>query len=515
MKRAYLIARQEFIKYITRRGFFISVLLFPVWIGLVAFLPQALDRATPSRVFTVLDRAGGFEAPIAEAVARADAGYMLSALSVYARANVDMSALRKQAPRVAEMLDNSDDDREIAAFRSSGGMARVVARIAPFVKRGAPLFAPPLPKFRLIEVPDDLARATQTSFADVARDYLTGARPGSAGSEDATLFAVIVIPKGFGDAGNTTAQYWSVNLTDGELQGFLHQALRDALRLRAMSRLTTNAKAARDVLDVSASIEQFNPALGNGGEVGFGDVIASYVPMALAFLLFLVTFMNSSVLLQGVIEEKSTRMIEVLLSCATPREIMSGKLIGVIAVALTTILLWTLGLFAVMSLFSHDAIALALGGLKAIATVRLLPLLLVYFLCGLLIYSSIFLAIGSMTASLADAQALLGPVTLIIFVPNLMVTALMHDPNGTLARALSWIPIYTPFFMMFRLPSSPPVLDVVGTSVLAVATAGLSILWTGRIFARHVLTTERPPRLGQLLLRPFSRIRRPKIQRPP
>jgi ABC-2 type transport system permease protein len=171
---------------------------------------------------------------------------------------------------------------------------------------------------------------------------------------------------------------------------------------------------------------------------------------------------------------------------------------------MTTIFLWALGLFGVMSLFSHDAIGLALGGLKAIATVRLLPLLFVYFLCGLLIYSSIFLAIGSMTASLADAQALLGPVTLIIFLPNLMLTALMHDPNGTLARALSWIPIYTPFFMMFRLPSNPPPVDVVGTSMLAVATAGLLMLWTGRIFAKHVLTTERPPSFGALLRRLFG-----------
>ena len=420
-----------------------------------------------------------------------------------------MAALRKQAPRVAEMLDNPDDDREIAAFRSSGGMANVVVQMSPFVKQGAPFFAPPVPKFRLMPAPDDLVRAPQDSFADAARDYLTGVRPVPVEGEDTTLFAVVVIPQGFGDAGNTAAQYWGVNLTDGELRGFLHQALTDALRSRAVHRLTTDEQSRARCARRPAPIEQFNPALGNGGQVGYGDVIASYVPMALAFLLFLVTFMNSSVLLQGVIEEKSTRMIEVLLSCATPREIMSGKLIGVIAVALTTILLWALGLFGVMSLFSHDAIGLALGGLKAVATVRLLPLLFVYFLCGLLIYSSIFLAIGSMTASLADAQALLGPVTLVIFIPNLMVTALMHDPNGTLARALSWIPIYTPFFMMFRLPSNPPVLDVVGTSVLAVATAGLLMLWTGRIFARHVLTTERPPRLGQLLLRPFARMRRP------
>jgi ABC-2 type transport system permease protein len=498
MKRVWLIARQEFIKYATRRGFLISVLLFPIWIGLVAFLPRALESATPSRVFTVVDRAGGYEAAIAEQVARADATEMLQALSEYARTNAEMSRLRASPPAITEMLASPDDEHEIAAFRQAGGMPAVLASLSRSLKPNAPPFAPPMPKFRLVPAPDALALAPEKAFAQVARDYLTGARG------DATLFAVVVIPKGFGDKDRAVAQYWGTNLTDGELRGFLHQALKDALRWRAVHRLVPDAAAAQAALDASPSIDQFNPTLENGGQVGFGDVVASYVPMALAFLLFLVTFMNSSVLLQSVIEEKSTRMIEVLLSCATPREIMTGKLLGVIAVALTTIMLWLLGLFGVMSLFSHDAIGLALGGLKAIATVQLLPLLLVYFLCGLLIYSSIFLAIGSMTASLADAQALLGPVTLIIFLPNLMVTALMHDPNGTLARALSWIPIYTPFFMMFRLPSNPPVVDVVGTATLSVAMAGILILWTGRIFAKHVLTTERPPSFGALLRRLFG-----------
>jgi len=59
--------------------------------------------------------------------------------------------------------------------------------------------------------------------------------------------------------------------------------------------------------------------------------------------------------------------------------------------------------------------------------------------------------------------------------------------------------------MMFRLPSNPPPIDVVGTSTLAVATAGLLMLWTGRIFAKHVLTTERPPSFAALLRRPFGR----------
>lgn len=500
MKRAYLIARQEYIKYVTRRGFLISVLLFPVWIGLVAFLPAMLQRATPSRIFAIIDRAGGYEATVAEEIARADTTAMLSALFDYVHKNADMNGLRAAAPELANALANPYDERRIDAFREAGGAPAMLARLSQFLKAGAPPFQPPVPQFKLAPAPPDLVRASEGTFADLARDYLTGTRTVSFNSANETLFAIVVLPKEFGETGNRTAQYWGTNLTDGELRFFLNRVLSDTLRWRAVHRLVKDDQAARAALDSHASIEQFNPIRG-GGQVGFGDVIASYVPMALAFLLFLVTFMNASVLLQGVIEEKSTRMIEVLLSCATPREIMTGKLIGVIAVALTTILLWALGLLGLMSLFSHDAVGLALGGLKAIATVRLLPLLLVYFLCGLLIYSSIFLAIGSMTASLADAQALLGPVTLIIFLPNLMVTALMHDPNGMLARALSWIPIYTPFFMMFRLPSNPPTIDVVGTSVLAVATAGLLILWTGRIFARHVLTTERPPSFGALMRR--------------
>jgi ABC-2 type transport system permease protein len=502
MKRIWLMARQEYIKYVTRRGFLISVLLFPVWIGLVAFLPRALDRATPSRVFTVIDRAGGYESVIADEIARADTASLLSALSEYARANVDMAGLRAGAPGVAGVLDNPDDEREIDAFRHSGGVPAMLAALSRFLKPNAPPFVAPVPKFRLVSAPRELVEASPDTFADTARAYLGGAQvPG----ESAPLFAIVVLPGDFGKNGNAAAQYWGTNLTDGELRGFLHQTLKDALRWRAVHRLVPDEATARAALDSSANIEEFNPALGGGGQVGFSDVVASYVPMALAFLLFLVTFMNASVLLQSVIEEKSTRMIEVLLSCATPREIMVGKLVGVIAVALTTILLWVLGLFGVMSLFSIATIGLALSGLKALATVQLLPLLLVYFLCGLLIYSSVFLAIGSMTASLADAQALLGPVTLIIFLPNLMVTALMHDPNGTLARALSWIPIYTPFFMMFRLPSHPPVVDVVGTATLAVATAAILILWTGRIFARHVLTTERPPSFAALLRRPFGK----------
>ena len=177
-------------------------------------------------------------------------------------------------------------------------------------------------------------------------------------------------------------------------------------------------------------------------------------------MLFILAFSNAALLLQSVIEEKSTRMIEVLLCCASPQEIMTGKLFGVIAVALLTLVLWGAGLFAVASFFSHDVVAVVEAGLAAVIGLKLLPLVLLYFFCGLLIYSSIFLGIGAMTNSLPDAQALMTPATLIIVLPISLMGVLIHDPNGMFATVMSWIPIYTPFFMLVRLPFHPPAVEL-------------------------------------------------------
>ena len=132
-------------------------------------------------------------------------------------------------------------------------------------------------------------------------------------------------------------------------------------------------------------------------------------------------------------------------------------------------------------------------------------MLLLCFICGLLIYASIFLAIGSMATSIQDAQALVGPTMILVMAPLVMMPALLRDPNGVIATVLSWIPIYTPFFMMFRLPWNPPLLEVIGATLLMIVTTVLLVIQMGRVFARHVLTAERPPRLGVLIRRVFRR----------
>ena len=418
MTHTFLIARQEFIKYVTRRGFLLSILMFPLWIMIVIFVPQWTGGSGPMQHrhdFAIVDKTGG-------------------------------------------------------AWRDA-----ILASLA----RGQGS-----PSWHYVFTPRALRDADGDHFPAAARAALAGP----------LLDTVIVIPADFAADPHHAIGFWAEDQSDMDFKHFFSEALTDALRLKAVQRVAPQVTDT-SIFDVTATVRPYKPSRGEAA-VGMVD---SIVPIALAIILFVVSVMNSSVLLQGVVEEKSTRMIEVLLSCATPREITSGKLIGVIAVALTTLIIWALVLFALMALASQGTVALVFASLRAIASLDTLPLLLLFFLCGLLIYGSLFLAIGSMAASLADAQSLLGPSMLILMLPNLMINAVIRDPNGTLASALTWIPFYTPFFMMLRIASHPPAWQVWGAVVVVIATTALMILWTGRIFARHVLTTERPPSIGQMV----------------
>jgi ABC-2 type transport system permease protein len=487
MNRAFLIARQEFIKYVTRRGFFISILMFPLWIVVVTLIPQWTAGSESPRIFTVVDNTGGsWRAAILTAIARDNESRDLAALAHYAGGFADISRL---PPATASMLAHPDTQASRRAFEKAGGLDAVRAQLQPHLKPGAPPFTVPTPRYVYAAPPPELAGApnAKTIAAALARE-----------SGPFEIDAVVVVPSGFGPAA-PQADFWSTT-PRGNLRGFIDDALSNALRLAAVRAIAPNVSD-RELLTDGADLESRNHAHTDGSSGAFDQG----VPIALAIILFVVSVMNSSVLLQGVVEEKSTRMIEVLLSCATPREITTGKLVGVIAVALTTLLIWGLALLAMMALASHETAALVFSSLRAAATLQTVPLLLVFFLCGLLIYGSLFLAIGSMANSLADAQSLLGPSMLILMLPNLMIAGVMANPNGPLATGLSWVPIYTPFFMMLRISSHPPVWQLWGTTILALVTTALMIIWTGRVFANNVLTTERPPALGQLIRKVFRR----------
>src|SRR5581483_1205381 len=137
--------------------------------------------------------------------------------------------------------------------------------------------------------------------------------------------------------------------------------------------------------------------------------------------------------------------------------------------------------------------------LAVLKTSNLLPLFSLYFLLGYLLYAGLILSLGSVCNTLKEAQSYMGIITMIMMVPLLTMTYIPTDPNGVVARLLSWVPIYTPFTMMNRAAADPPLIDLIGTLVLLVAST-VGVLWmAGKIFRIGILRTGQPPKIVEML----------------
>jgi ABC-type Na+ efflux pump permease subunit len=214
------------------------------------------------------------------------------------------------------------------------------------------------------------------------------------------------------------------------------------------------------------------------------------------------------------IEEKSSRVVEVLLSSVTPSELMMGKLAGIATVGLVMLTAWIgtlVGIVAYMALSAAHAVTAGSAGPAGIAAeiphdvatlltgTWLLPAFAIYFILGYLLYAGLFLALGSTCNTIKDAQNYMAVIVLFLMVPLLSMAFIPRDPNGPVATFLSWIPPYTPFVMMNRIVAHPPWRDVIGTFILLVAFDGFVLWGCGKVFRIGVLRTGQPPGLIQVL----------------
>ena len=114
-------------------------------------------------------------------------------------------------------------------------------------------------------------------------------------------------------------------------------------------------------------------------------------------------------------------------------------------------------------------------------------------------YAAFILAIGSVCNTIKEAQSYMGLFTMVMMIPLMTLTFIPKDPNGPVARLLSWIPLYTPFVMMNRVNADPPLVDLIGTLILLMATTALALWMCGKVFRIGILRTGQPPRFIELL----------------
>lgn len=122
-----------------------------------------------------------------------------------------------------------------------------------------------------------------------------------------------------------------------------------------------------------------------------------------------------------------------------------------------------------------------------------------YFVLGYLLYAAILIGIGSVVNTTQEAQALMGPVIMILMLPLLAMIPIGRDPNGTFAQVMSFIPPFTPFVMMNRAAGPPTLVEYVATTLLLVAAIAATLWASAKIFRIGILMTGKPPKMSEIV----------------
>ncbi|HEX9829914.1 MAG TPA: ABC transporter permease, partial [Bacteroidota bacterium] len=225
---------------------------------------------------------------------------------------------------------------------------------------------------------------------------------------------------------------------------------------------------------------------GEEKESGFLETFFSaYV--AIMMLMFLV-LTSGQLLIRSVVEEKSNRLIEVLISSCSARDLMVGKIIGLSGLGIVQVTLWALIAVVVSAKFQ-----------ASVFQMDIFLIALIYFFLGYLLYSAIFVAAGSPVTTEQEAQQITGYVTLLLVFPIVLAMPVMQNPDSTLVKVLSFIPVLTPAVMVMRLPIQMPETWEILSTILLLILSVWGMMWVaGKIFRTAILVYGKRPSLGEL-----------------
>jgi ABC-2 type transport system permease protein len=215
------------------------------------------------------------------------------------------------------------------------------------------------------------------------------------------------------------------------------------------------------------------------------------IPAAFVALMFVIVMLASTPAMQGVVEEKMQRIAEVLLGSLRPFELMMGKLLGLMAVSFTVSAVYLAG--AYWAAHYYD--------LTDLIPVPLIAWYIVFQLLAVLMYGSLFLAIGAAAADIKETQTLVMPVILVACIPMFILSTALEDPNNPVVVGTSFFPPVTPMLMLARIaiPPGPPWWQAVLAVALVLAVTTFCVYAAGRIFRVGILMQGKGARLGQLL----------------
>jgi len=440
MDKLWVVIKREYLERVRSKWFIFTTIFGPVFFAVIAILP----------------------------------GYM----TVKGMKNVQVSSIRildatgtGLGHRVADRLltkHDSSDAMTPAALRRTGGVRTAPDAIPSEVEDVNP------PKLAVAE-----SIATRAVMDKLSPGYLV--------LDSATLTT-------------HTARYAGRNASSvGEME-MIQGAIRQALVSGRLEE--AGLKAARIDSLVSVKVDLESVRLDERGR-GDSGIVSFIFGAVIAFMLYMMIMLYGQNVMRGVLEEKMTRVAEVVMASVKPDILLAGKILGVGAVGLTQQIVWfgSAGAFiAYGAVMAKSMGAPALNFTFPTVTPLLFVSLMLFFVLGYVLYSSMFAAVGAMVGSQEEVQQAAQPVVLLLIASVIFIQPIMLNPSGTLAVAMSIIPFTAPTIMPLRMAAThvPPI--ELAASLLGLAITCVVTIWAAaRIYRIGLLMTGKRPTLPELI----------------
>jgi len=314
---------------------------------------------------------------------------------------------------------------------------------------------------------------------------------------DKELSAYLFIPENVAEGGE--AEYISLHTTDFEKIKDISGALSSVIIERRLKKEGLNPQKISEYLRPAKLTPVKVTKKGEEKDIGATFMI-SYL---LVLILYMTLFFYGAIIMRGVIEEKNSRVVEVILSSLKPFELMVGKILGIGAVGLTQYSIWALFGFAA-SKYSKSMLS-SFFRLPSDFRLPSIPsyifiYLVVFFILGYFLYATFYAAVGSMVNSEKEAQQFLFPITMALVIPIMLIMFIMRSPDSTLSVVLSIIPFFAPILMLLRICILlPPFIQVGGSILLLILTILLMIWLTAKIYRVGILMYGKRPNFVEIV----------------
>ena len=313
---------------------------------------------------------------------------------------------------------------------------------------------------------------------------------------DGSLDAYLEIPKGILDGEESTLHTRSGG--DYDLARSINRALSSAVVARRLGNLGVRLEDSEKVL---SGVKIASMQVTKSGE-SRDDGQSLLFQLSIVMVLYITLLVYGVMTMRSVLEEKTTRVIEILASSIKPLHLLTGKILGVAAVGATQYLIW-MTTAALVSAYG-SAVGAAVRPGMSIRNLHIPAAYLIYpvifFLAGYFLYASIYAAVGSMVSSEEELQQVQMPVTIAIVGCFVLYPIIQHAPNSPLAVALTLFPLSSPILMVYRITVQTPPFWQIALSLFICGVTTLGVIWiAARIYRVGILMYGKRPSLVELL----------------